>query len=233
MLPHCDNHQLAEYLFVGCLLYVPSTCWCISWTDLLRQVYVLPHWDRSRRSTFLSHPVTVYWHQADQSQRWPCNTRRLAGQPLEYQLEVTGMTRHRKIPTAKVGFEPRSAPLEADVLTTRPTRRSSYQTQQSQCQKFTVHCPQKSLTSICHICHVLSAVVRCNPVDILSPGESYSDEQAVSLLSAVISTAVISVCVQFTQWCCCIITIFFVCVPQLSLWGSPFLGEIFTYVTVF
>ena len=25
----------------------------------------------------------------------------------------------------------------------------------------------------------------------------------------------------------------FFCVPQLYLWGSPFLGEIFAYVTVF
>ena len=26
---------------------------------------------------------------------------------------------------------------------------------------------------------------------------------------------------------------FFLCVPQLYLWGSPLLGEIFAYVTVF
>ena len=26
---------------------------------------------------------------------------------------------------------------------------------------------------------------------------------------------------------------FFFCVPQLYLWGSPLLGEIFAYVTVF
>ena len=42
-------------------------------------IYVLPHWDRSCRSNFLSHPVTVYWHRADQSQCWPYNARRLAG----------------------------------------------------------------------------------------------------------------------------------------------------------
>ena len=30
--------------------------------------------------------------------------------------------------------------------------------------------------------------------------------------------------------CCCF---FFFCVPQLYLWGSPLLGEIFAYVTVF
>ena len=67
-------------MFVVCwLLSVPATCECISGTDLLRQLYVLPHWDRSCRSNFPSHPVTVYWHQADQSKRWPYNARRLAG----------------------------------------------------------------------------------------------------------------------------------------------------------
>ena len=42
------------------LLNVPATCECISGTDLLRQFYVLPHSDRSCRSNFPSHPVTVY-----------------------------------------------------------------------------------------------------------------------------------------------------------------------------
>ena len=74
---------LACYAFLtvaACwLLNVPATCKCISGTDLLRQFYVLPHWDRSCRSNFPSHPVTVYWHRADQSQRWPYDTRRLAG----------------------------------------------------------------------------------------------------------------------------------------------------------
>ena len=66
-------------LFVCWLLNVPATCECISGTDLHRQFYVLPHWDRSCRSNFPSRPVTVYWHWADQSQRWPYNARRLAG----------------------------------------------------------------------------------------------------------------------------------------------------------
>ena len=57
--------------FVGWLLNVPATCKCISGMHLLRQFYMLPHWNRSCRSNFLPHPVTVYWHQADQSQRWP------------------------------------------------------------------------------------------------------------------------------------------------------------------
>ena len=50
------------------LLNVQATCVCISGTELLRQLYVLPHWEKkSHRSHFLSHPVTVYWHRADQS----------------------------------------------------------------------------------------------------------------------------------------------------------------------
>ena len=73
------SSQTAVCLFVCWLLNVPATCKFISGTDLLRQLYVLPHWDRSCRPNFPSHPVTVYWHWADQSQRWPCNARRLAG----------------------------------------------------------------------------------------------------------------------------------------------------------
>ena len=60
------------YLRVVCwMLNVPATWWYISGTDQLGQLYVLPHWDRSCRSNFLPHPVTVYWHRADQSQHWP------------------------------------------------------------------------------------------------------------------------------------------------------------------
>ena len=58
---------------VGRLLNVPATCEWISGTDLL------PHWDRSCRPNFPSHPVTVYWHRADQSQRIPYNAKHLAG----------------------------------------------------------------------------------------------------------------------------------------------------------
>ena len=59
---------------VGWLFIVPATCYCVSGKDLLRQFYVLPHWDRSCRSNFLPHPVTVYWHRADRSQCWPCDS---------------------------------------------------------------------------------------------------------------------------------------------------------------
>ena len=78
---HCayNTRFSGQSLFLCCLLNVPATSWCISGMDLHRQFYVLPHWDRSCRSDFLPHPVTVYWHRADQSQRWPSNARRLAG----------------------------------------------------------------------------------------------------------------------------------------------------------
>ena len=74
-----EREREREREFVCWLLNVPATCECISGTDLLRQFYVLPHWDRSCRSNLPSHPVTVYWHRANQSQRWPYNARRLAG----------------------------------------------------------------------------------------------------------------------------------------------------------
>ena len=73
------NSLTAGDLFVCWLFNVSATCECISGTDLLRQFYVLPHWDRSCRSNFLPHPVTVYWHRANQSQRRPYNASRLAG----------------------------------------------------------------------------------------------------------------------------------------------------------
>ena len=60
---------------------------------------VLPHWDRSCRSNFPSHPVTVYWHRADQSQHWPYNSSR-QGNHWSANFYLTGMTRPRKNPGA-------------------------------------------------------------------------------------------------------------------------------------
>ena len=69
---------------IVCWLFnVPATCKCISGTDLLRQFYVLPHWDRS------------------------CSK-----------------TRPQKYPRRKRDSNLGSSALEADALTTRPTRRS-------------------------------------------------------------------------------------------------------------
>ena len=79
---HTSNRKLGTLvatLFVCWLLNVPATWECISGTDLFRQLHVLPHWIRSCRSNFPSHPVTVYWHRANQSQHWLYNARRMAG----------------------------------------------------------------------------------------------------------------------------------------------------------
>ena len=51
-----------------------------------RQLYVQPHWNGNWGSNMLSHPVTVCWHRANQSQPWHYNARRLAGMPLEFQF---------------------------------------------------------------------------------------------------------------------------------------------------
>ena len=70
------------------------------------QFYLLPHWDRSCRSNYLPHPVTVYWHWADQYQRCPYNARSLAGKPLECQFLSHRYDLTQKI-LSQVGFKPR------------------------------------------------------------------------------------------------------------------------------
>ena len=72
-------HSWGSVVAVCWLLNAQATCKSISGTDLLRQFYVLPLCNRSCRSHFPTHPVTVYWHPANQSQHWPYNARRLAG----------------------------------------------------------------------------------------------------------------------------------------------------------
>ena len=75
-LANCSKWTSQDCLFVGCSI---SQQHANSGTDLPRQFYVLPHWDRSCRSNFLLHPVTVYWYRSNQSQCRPCNARRLTG----------------------------------------------------------------------------------------------------------------------------------------------------------
>ena len=69
LLSACLCNRWLFLLFVDCLLNIPATCYCISGTDLLGHLDMLPHWDRNCRSNFLPHPVTVYWHWANQSRR--------------------------------------------------------------------------------------------------------------------------------------------------------------------
>ena len=63
--------QIQFVLFVACL--TPQQHVSVSQGRIWS---VMPHWDRSCRSKFLSHP---YWYWANQSQRWPQNARCLAG----------------------------------------------------------------------------------------------------------------------------------------------------------
>ena len=91
--------------------------------DVLEQLHVMPHWDRSCRSNFQPRPVTVYWHRADQSQHWPYNARCLAGCPLECQFQSHWYDSNQTKSWRRQDLKPRSSALEADTSTTRPTRR--------------------------------------------------------------------------------------------------------------
>ena len=77
-------------------------------TDLIRQVYVLPYWDRSCRSNFLHQALThvpgrvATWVPVFKSPVWPDPEKSLGKRDLN----------------------PQSSTLEADALTTRPQRRS-------------------------------------------------------------------------------------------------------------
>ena len=50
--------------------------------------------------------------------------------------------------------------------------------------------------------------------------------QVTTVNNVIIVTMIIIIMIAFFFF-------FFFCVPQLYLWGSPFLGEIFAYVTIF
>ena len=99
-----------EFCFVCWLLNVQGN----KQREYQRQFYVLPHWDRSCRSNFQSHPVAVNWHQTNQSHQWPYNARCLAGQPLEYQF-----LSHKYDSTGKQDLNPPSPSLEANTLSLR------------------------------------------------------------------------------------------------------------------
>ena len=64
-------------LLVGCLMSLQQAIVYLR-DGSAQTVDVLPHWVRSCRPNFPSHPVTVYWQRASQSQHWPYNARRLA-----------------------------------------------------------------------------------------------------------------------------------------------------------
>ena len=58
--PSADSLTSGDWQAWFGLCDVPPTCSRISGTGLHRQLYVLPHPDRSRGPNLLSHPVTVY-----------------------------------------------------------------------------------------------------------------------------------------------------------------------------
>ena len=70
------------------------------------------------------YPVTVYWHQAGQSQRWPYNVRGLAVKPLEYQfLSLNFLWLDPEKSRCKRDSNHGVSALKADTLTTRLTGR--------------------------------------------------------------------------------------------------------------
>ena len=95
---HNSHKTMNSDVDIGWLLNVSAKCERISGTDLFKQLYVLPHWKRSCRSNYLSHPVTVNWHLVNQSRRWPYVARCLAAWPLEYQFLSHWYDSNRKKP---------------------------------------------------------------------------------------------------------------------------------------
>ena len=55
----CIGCKPTTRVVVCWLFLIPAPCQCISRTDLLRKSYVLPHWGRSCRPDFLSHPQST------------------------------------------------------------------------------------------------------------------------------------------------------------------------------
>ena len=124
-------------LFVGCLTSQQHAS--VSQGRICSdKIYVLPHWDRSWRSNFISYPVTGYWHRANQSRRWPlwrqARGRVATGVPIWghwYDATQSKKKKKKKKSRRKRKSNPRSAALEPDALTTRPTR---------QCEKASLSC---------------------------------------------------------------------------------------------
>ena len=73
-------------MFVGCLLSVPAPCYCILGDGSPKTIVRAATLRQKLQIKLPSHPVTVNWHRANQSGRWPYNARRLAGKPLEFQF---------------------------------------------------------------------------------------------------------------------------------------------------
>ena len=108
--------RVAVCLFVTCL-----TCKCISGTGLHRQLYVLPHWDRSCRSNFLPHSALTPRRPVPAlTLKCQAPGRVATGVPMFKSLVWLDPEKSRR----KRDSNPGSSAPEADAVTTRPTRRS-------------------------------------------------------------------------------------------------------------
>ena len=99
-------------------LYSPPTFCCLlvvqrpsNMLECLRDrdaqtMYLLPHWDIRCRPNLLSHPIVVYWHQANQPSADPLSPG--AGQVSHWitNFQVRGMTWPRKRSMATAGIKP-------------------------------------------------------------------------------------------------------------------------------
>ena len=92
--------------------------------DLHRQLYVLPCWDRSCRSNSLPHPVTVYWHRADQvpalTLQHQVPSRVATGVPILKSLVWLDLEKSRPKRESNSG----PSAFGVDTFTTWPTRQS-------------------------------------------------------------------------------------------------------------
>ena len=107
---------------VGWLFNVPATFLCISGTDLLRP-FTCCHTETevADQTVYFAHSQYTGTGPTSPSAD-PITPGAWQGSHWRNNFEVTGMTRPGRIPS-QAGIEHGSSVLEADALTTRPTRR--------------------------------------------------------------------------------------------------------------
>ena len=88
-------------------------------TDPLRLLYEMQRCDRNYRSK-LAHPVTVYWHQANQSKYYPITPGSPQGSHYSTSFQITGVTRPANSST---GDRSRVRRSPGRRLPTRPPKR--------------------------------------------------------------------------------------------------------------
>ena len=90
------THKYTCGLFVGWLHNVPATCYCVSETDLVRQFYVLPHWDRVADQTFYLTQSQYTDTGPTSPSDDPITPGAWQGSHWSAKFSVTGTTRLRK-----------------------------------------------------------------------------------------------------------------------------------------